>query len=76
MGKGKILIWSIEKGCGLTGWVLLAVYRMAAVLAEGTASRENILLLKEALEIFPLFHEEIRGILTGLGGGTENSPAG
>lgn len=55
---------------------ILAVYRMAAVLAEGTASRENILLLKEALEIFPPFHEEIRGILTGLGGGAENSPAG
>lgn len=41
-----------------------AVYRMAAVLADGKASHENVELLKQALTIFPAFHAEIREILT------------
>lgn len=43
-----------------------AAYRIAAVLMDGTARRENVALLKQALEIFPLFHEEIREILVRL----------
>ncbi len=43
-----------------------AAWRMAAVLAEGRATSENVALLKQALEIFPSFHEEIRTILKGL----------
>lgn len=43
-----------------------AIYRMAVVLADGTATSENIAVLKQALEIFPFFHEEIRSILMGL----------
>lgn len=45
-----------------------AVYRMAAALADGTPSSENVALLKQALEIFPPFHQEIRGILAELAG--------
>lgn len=41
----------------------LAVCRMAAVLASGRRDGENVALLKQALEIFPPFHEEIRSIL-------------
>lgn len=40
-----------------------AAYRMAAALADGTANSENVALLKQALEIFPPFHEEVRSIL-------------
>jgi glycosyltransferase involved in cell wall biosynthesis/SAM-dependent methyltransferase len=43
-----------------------AIYRMYVVIADGKASRENIAILKQALEIFPSFHEEIRTILKGL----------
>lgn len=43
-----------------------AVYRMALVLMDGTASSENVALLKQALEIYPSFCQEIRGILTEL----------
>lgn len=43
-----------------------AVYRMAVVLADGTANSENVALLKQALVIFPPFHQEVRSILTGL----------
>lgn len=42
---------------------ILAAYRMAVVLADGTASSENVAILKQALEIFPPFHEEVRSIL-------------
>lgn len=42
---------------------ILAAYRMAIVLADGTASSENVAILKQALAIFPPFHEEIRSIL-------------
>lgn len=42
---------------------ICAVYRMAVVLADGTANSENVAILKQALEIFPPFHEEIRSIL-------------
>lgn len=42
---------------------ICAVYRMAVVLADGTANSENVAILKQALEIFPSFHEEIRYIL-------------
>lgn len=45
---------------------ICAIYRMAVVLADGTATSENIAVLKQALEIFPPFHEEIRIILMGL----------
>ncbi len=45
---------------------ICAIYRMAVVLADGTATSENIAVLKQALEIFPSFHEEIRIILMGL----------
>jgi len=45
---------------------ILAAYRMAAVLADGAASSENVAILKQALEIFPPFHEEVRSILMGL----------
>ena len=40
-----------------------AAYRMAVALADGRASHENVALLKQALAVFPSFHEEIRGIL-------------
>ena len=40
-----------------------AAYRMAAALADGRASRENVEFLKQALAIFPAFHAEIKGIL-------------
>lgn len=43
-----------------------AVYRMALALMDGRANSENIALLKQALNIFPDFHKEIRSILTGL----------
>lgn len=43
-----------------------AVYRMAMVLVDGAASSENVSLLKQALEIFPSFHQEVRYILTEL----------
>lgn len=42
---------------------ILAAYRMAVVLADGTASSENVAILKQALEIFPPFHEEVRSVL-------------
>lgn len=42
---------------------ILAAYRMAAVHADGKASSENVAALKQALELFPSFHEEIRDIL-------------
>ena len=45
---------------------ICAAYRMALVLADGRASHENVMLLKQALAIFPAFHEEIRGILSEL----------
>lgn len=44
-----------------------AAYRMAVALADGKPSHENVMLLKQALAIFPPFHEEIRGILAELG---------
>lgn len=40
-----------------------AIYRMASAVADGTASSANVALLKQALEIFPPFYEEIRSIL-------------
>jgi hypothetical protein len=40
-----------------------AVYRMYVVIADGKATKENVAILKQALEIFPSFHEEIRIIL-------------
>lgn len=40
-----------------------ATYRMAVALADGRPSSENVALLKQALVIFPGFHEEIRSIL-------------
>lgn len=40
-----------------------AVYRMAVALADGRANSTNVALLKQALEIFPPFHEEIRSVL-------------
>ncbi len=40
-----------------------ALYRMAVVLADGVPSSENTALLREALAIFPGFHEEIRMII-------------
>lgn len=43
-----------------------AAYRMAVALADGKASHENVMLLRQALAIFPVFHEEIRTILTEL----------
>lgn len=43
-----------------------AAYHMAAALADGTASSDNVTLLKKALEIFPPFHQEVRAILTEL----------
>ncbi len=43
-----------------------AVYRMAAALSAGVANSENVALLKQALVIFPPFHQEIRSILTEL----------
>ncbi len=43
-----------------------AAYRMAIALFDGVANSENVALLKQALEIFPPFHQEIRSILTGL----------
>ena len=43
-----------------------AAYCMALVLADGKASHENVMLLKQALAIFPAFHEEIRSILAEL----------
>lgn len=43
-----------------------AVYRMASALADGAASGENVALLKQALKIFPPFHQEVRSILEGL----------
>lgn len=46
---------------------ILAAYRMAAVLLDGEKSRENVEILKQALEIFPPFHEEIKEILMSLG---------
>ena len=39
-----------------------AAYRMAAVIADGRASSGNVALLKQALEIYPGVHDEIRGI--------------
>lgn len=45
---------------------ILAAYRMAAVCADGKASSENVVALKQALELFPPFHEEIRDILVEL----------
>lgn len=43
-----------------------ALYRMAVVLSDGAATSNNVALLKEALSIFPPFHQEIRSILTEL----------
>lgn len=40
-----------------------AAYRMAVVLSDGKSSHENVILLKQALAIFPPFHEEIHRIL-------------
>lgn len=40
-----------------------AIYRMASAMADGAASSENVLLLKQALEIYPPFHQEVRCIL-------------
>ena len=44
-----------------------AAYGMAVALADGRASHENVMLLKQALEAFPAFHREIRSILMELG---------
>lgn len=41
-----------------------ALYYMALVLSDGRRTRENVALLKQALAIFPPFHEEIRELLT------------
>ncbi len=46
---------------------ICAAYRMAVALADGRADSENVALLKQALEIFPAFHEEIRSILREIG---------
>lgn len=43
---------------------ILAAYRMAVALADGKPTHENVMLLKQALAIFPAFHAEIREILT------------
>ena len=43
-----------------------AAYLMASALADGAASSGNVALLKQALAIFPPFHEEVRCILKGL----------
>lgn len=43
-----------------------AAWRMGVILADGKATSENVMILKQALGIFPAFHEEIRSILTGL----------
>lgn len=43
-----------------------AVWRMAVALADGRANSTNVAMLKQALQIFPLFHEEIRSVLTEL----------
>jgi glycosyltransferase involved in cell wall biosynthesis len=40
-----------------------AVYRMYVVLVDGRATKENVEILKQALGIFPSFHEEIRTVL-------------
>jgi hypothetical protein len=40
-----------------------AVYRMYVVLVDGRATKENVEILKQALAIFPSFHEEIRTVL-------------
>ena len=42
----------------------------------GDGEQGKYFVIKRGTGNFPPFHEEIRGILTGLGGGTENSPAG
>lgn len=43
-----------------------AVYCMAMALADGVASSENVALLKQALKVYPAYHQEIRGILAEL----------
>ncbi len=45
-----------------------AIYRMSVVLADKRADGENVAMLKEALKIFPPFHEEILCILMKLKG--------
>ncbi len=52
--------------CGAIPPDIRAAYCMAVVLADGKASHENVMLLKQALGIFPAFHQEIRGILMDL----------
>lgn len=56
----------VMKGARIKEWKgpdILAAYRMAVVLADGAASSENVAILKQALEIFPSFHEEVRSVL-------------
>ena len=58
----------IDAECCAVSPDIRAVYRMALALADGKASHENVELLKQALAIFPSFHEEIRSILAELKG--------
>ncbi|MCM1188080.1 MAG: methyltransferase domain-containing protein [bacterium] len=40
-----------------------AVYLMASALADGVANSENVVLLKQALQIYPPFYQEVRCVL-------------
>lgn len=57
----------LEPDCRVIPPDIRAACRMAVALADGKASHENVTLLKQALAVFPAFHEEIRSILMELG---------